>query len=164
MSYVKYIEKTKEYYRAEGYEQAYEWARFDEVPFAPLRKPLAQSRVILVSTSEISVRGIEHDAGDQHMGLLGGVYSIPSESSSDDLFSPSHSYDQHATSLDDVNAFFPIDALRHAQAQGRIGALADEFIGVYNAYSQRLTNERDAPEVFKRCESAGADIAVLVPV
>ena len=33
MSYVRYIDRTKAYYKAEGYEKPYQWAKFDEVPF-----------------------------------------------------------------------------------------------------------------------------------
>ena len=32
---VSYMERTRQYYRALGYEQDYVWARFDDVPFAP---------------------------------------------------------------------------------------------------------------------------------
>ncbi|MEM7254863.1 MAG: reductase, partial [Pseudomonadota bacterium] len=103
MTYVRYIDKTREYYREQGYDKPYQWAHHDDVPFTRPSKPLAQSRVALISTSEIAVRGEAHDAGDTNMGLLGGVYSIASNTSEDALFSPSHSYDQHATSLDDVN-------------------------------------------------------------
>jgi len=37
-SYVRYIDKTREYYLAQGYETPYRWAHFDEVPFTPLKK------------------------------------------------------------------------------------------------------------------------------
>jgi len=36
LSYVRYIDRTKAYYKAEGYEKPYQWAKFDEVPFTPL--------------------------------------------------------------------------------------------------------------------------------
>ncbi len=166
--YVRYIDKTRDYYRSQGYERPYQWAHHDKVPFTEVSKPLARCRVGLISTSEISVRGhepgAEEDGGDQHMGLLGGVYSIPANTPLDALYSPSHSYDQFATTLEDVNAFFPGAALQNAASNGRIESVADDYIGVYNAYSQRLTNERDAPEVLRRCRALGVDVAVLVPV
>ena len=43
-SYVSYIDKSREYYQAHGYDKPYSWAHHDAVPFAPLTKPLAQSR------------------------------------------------------------------------------------------------------------------------
>ena len=37
-SHVSYIDKSREYYEAQGFEQAYRWAAFDDVPFArPVR-------------------------------------------------------------------------------------------------------------------------------
>ena len=35
---VPYMERTRQYYRALGYTKDYVWAKFDDVPFAPLRK------------------------------------------------------------------------------------------------------------------------------
>ena len=48
---VPYIARTRSYYAALGYTVPYRWAAFAEVPFAPLRKPLAQCRVALVTTA-----------------------------------------------------------------------------------------------------------------
>ena len=57
MSHVRYIDKTREYYLAEGYESPYRWAHFDEVPFTPLARPLAECTVGLITTSEMVIRG-----------------------------------------------------------------------------------------------------------
>ena len=40
-SYVSYIDKSREYYSAQGYERPYRWARYEDVPFSPLAKPLS---------------------------------------------------------------------------------------------------------------------------
>jgi len=163
--YVRYIEKTAAYYRAQGYAKPYRWAHFDDVPFMPVSRPLAECRVGLVSTGEVMVRGAGEAAEDEtQMGNLGGVYSIPSDTPVERLYSVSHSYDKHHTTLEDVNAYFPIERLREAVRAGRIAGLTRRSAGVFNAYSQRLTRERDAPEVLKRLREDGADVAVLVPV
>ena len=164
MTYVRYIDKTREYYRSQGYEKPYQWAHFDNVAFQPLSKSLADSRVALVSTGEVEVKGVDLSEDENQMGNVGGVYSIPSTMPDSNLFSASHSYDKHATTLEDVNAFFPTARLHEAVEDGRIGSLTKRFIGVYNAYSQRRTLERDAPEVLKRLREDGADVAVMVPV
>ncbi len=57
MAYVRYIEKTREYYLAEGYDKPYRWAHYDTVPFTPLTKPLAECRLTLVSTSDVALKG-----------------------------------------------------------------------------------------------------------
>ena len=81
-----------------------------------------------------------------------------------DLYSRTHSYDMNATTLDDVNTYFPVTRLQEAQAAGRIGSLAPTAYGVYNAYSQRKTIDTDAPDVLKGCREEGVDVALLVPV
>ena len=79
MDHVRYIDKTREYYLAEGYEKPYHWAHFDEVPFTPLIKPLAESRIALASTSDVAVRPENDDEDPTHSLLVGNVYSIPSD-------------------------------------------------------------------------------------
>ena len=164
MSYVRYIDKTKAYYKAEGYEKPYQWAKFDDVPFTPLKKPLAQSRLALISTSEIAVRSWEDQRTPQEKGEPANVYGVPSDTPVGDLYSQTHSYDKNATSLDDVNAYFPVTRLQEAQAEGRIASFAPTAYGVYNAYSQRKTLEVDAPELLRRCRDEAVDVALLTPV
>ena len=48
---VSYIDRTREYYRAQGYDKPYRWARFDAAPFESLAVPLAQCTVGLITTA-----------------------------------------------------------------------------------------------------------------
>ncbi len=164
MSHVRYIDKTRDYYRSQGYDKPYRWAQFEDVPFQPLRKTLAESRLALISTSEIADRSWADQSTPLERGEVGSVYSIPIETPVEDLYSHSQSYDSHATTLDDVNAFFPLTRLRELLATGRIGALAPNAQALYNAYSQRKTRTVDAPEVLRRCRDEAVDIALLTPV
>ena len=43
--FVSYIDKSRDFYAAQGYERPYRWARNDEAPFTPLAKPLSESRI-----------------------------------------------------------------------------------------------------------------------
>jgi hypothetical protein len=95
---------------------------------------------------------------------MANVYNLPSDTPVERLYSRTHSYDRYATTLDDVGAYYPITQLHEATARGRIGKVAVDCIGVYNAYSQRKTTERDAPEVLALCRAMAVDVAVLVPV
>ena len=161
---VRYIDKTRDYYLSQGYEKPYQWAQYDDVPFTPLGKPLSECRVTLISTSEISIVGDTHPEDETRMGIVGGTYTIPSSLPASQLYSPSRSFDQAATTLEDVDAFFPTTHLHAAAQAGRIGGVTQRFHGVFNAYSQRRTRERDAPLVLERCKEDGADVAILVPV
>jgi hypothetical protein len=165
MTHVKYIERTREYYLSQGYDQSYAWAHFDDVPFTPLKKPLAESRITLISTGEIAIR-FDPDTEDDPMEetQIGNIYSIPSAIDPDRLYSHSYSYDRFATTLDDLNSFFPVTRLHEAVESGRLGSMAARLHSGHYTYSQRKTLERDAPEVLKRCREDGVDIAVLVPI
>lgn len=166
MTHVRYIDKTRAYYLGQGYEKPYQWANYDDVPFTALSKPLAESTVALVSTSDVAVRSVDNDNGrdKDHEMLVGNVYSIASDTAVDMLFSRQEHYDQHTTTLEDPNAYFPISRLHELAEQGRIGAVAARSHGVYTAYSQRKTTDVDAPEVVRRCVEDGVDVAILTPI
>ena len=48
---ISYMARTRAYYLALGYNNPYEWAHFDEVPFTRLAQPLADSRITLITTA-----------------------------------------------------------------------------------------------------------------
>lgn len=162
--YVRYIDKTREYYSSKGYDKAYKWAHFEDVPFTPLSKPLAESRVVLITTSDIGVHDVALDRDETMAHTMGGHFSMPSDLPIDRYYSNARGFDRHATTLDDLGAYFPVAGLREAVANGRIGGVTKRFHDVCTAYSQRRTREEDAPEVLKRCREDGADVAVLTPV
>ena len=48
---VPYMQRTRDYYTAIGYTTPYRWAHYIDAPFQPLKKPLAQSRVTIITTA-----------------------------------------------------------------------------------------------------------------
>jgi len=48
---VRYLERTRSYYLGLGYDNPYVWAHYREVPFAPLKKPLRESVLGLITTA-----------------------------------------------------------------------------------------------------------------
>jgi D-proline reductase (dithiol) PrdB len=71
-------------------------------------------------------------------------------------------YDRKHTSAEDVNSYFPLERMKEAGRDGKIGHLNERFYGVPTLRSQRLTTERDAPEVLDLCREDRIDAAVLV--
>lgn len=162
---VKYINRTRDYYLSQGYKKPYQWAHFEDIPFTRLSKPLSESRLALVSTSDVAIRNANGEGRDKSDEMLiGNAYVIPTNTPEDRLFSRQEHFDQHATHLEDVNAYFPVTRLLEKVEQGRINSMAPRCHGVYTAYSQKKTLESDAPEVLKRCREDEVDIAVLTPV
>ncbi len=161
---LRYIERTHAWYAALGYGEAYRYAHFSQVPFTPLRKPLAHSRVALLTTAA----PYRPDKGPQGAGApynaaakFYRVYTL--DSAIDHDLRVSHVAIDRAQISDDSGTWFPLPALRRAWAAGRIGEIAPRVIGVPTNRSQRHTLEVDAPQVQALCQADGVDAAVLVP-
>jgi hypothetical protein len=160
-SFVSYIDRTREYYGAQGYDRPYAWARHTDAPFAPLAKPLAQCRVAVVTTASPWREDKPVD------GVLRGakqVWSGPADTPPTRLYTDDLAWDKQATHTRDVESFLPLTRLAELAAEGRIGGLAARFHGVPTDYSQRRTLEQDAPEILSRCRADGVDVALLVPL
>jgi len=164
MEHVRYIDRISDYYLSQGYEKPYVWAEYEDVPFAPLQKPLAESTVTLFSTSDVSVRRDEGEALPAAETTVGEVYSVPWDTPIETLYSRQESFDRYATSLDDVNSYLPLTRLRECVEAGRIGALTPGFHNINRGYSQRLMLETAAPAALAKCREDGADVAILTPV
>lgn len=152
---IGYMERTQRYYRALGYPSDYVWSTFPDVPFARLSKPLAQTRVALVTTASPLDLGNRDANGVRH--VWSGAVSPPPER----LFTSNLAWDKESTHTDDRASYLPIEAASALAAEGVIGGVAARFHGVPTEYSQRKTIEQDAPEVLKRIRDDGADAALL---
>ena len=160
-TFVSYIDRTREYYAAQGYGAPYAWARHREAPFAPLPKPLAECRVGLVTTAS------PWSGQEVVDGVLRGtkqVYSAPVDPMPERLFTDDLSWDKESTHTEDVASFLPIPQLERLESEGRIGSLAPRFHGVPTDYSQRRTTETDAPQILARLHEDQVDVALLVPI
>src|SRR3978361_2059580 len=162
---IPYMARTRKYYQAIGYETPYRWAHYVEAPFVPLRKPLARSRVAIVTTAA----PFDPARGDQGPGAKyngsAKFYSVydGDTSKSHDLRISHIAYDRIHTSADDSGTWFPLPQLQRLARERRIGELAPRFYGAPTNRSHRVTLETDAPEVLARCRADQVDAAVLVP-
>jgi D-proline reductase (dithiol) PrdB len=161
---IPYMQRTRDYYIALGYDNPYRWASFAEVPFAPLAVQLSRARIGLITTAAPYQPGV----GDQGPGApynaaakFYQVYSVTTESVPD--LRISHvGYDRLHTSAADINTYLPLTRLREAVTAGRIGSLAPHLHGSPTNRSHRAT-ERDAAELLHRCREDEVDAVVLVP-
>ena len=162
---VPYMQRTREYYIAIGYTTPYRWAHHIDVPFTPLKKPLSQAKLALITTAA----PYQPDKGDQGPGAAyNGSAKFYAPYSGDtsqeyDLRISHIGYDRTHTTATDCNTWFPLHALRRAVASGRLGGLTRRFHGAPTNRSHRVTVETDAPEILRRCQEDGADAALLVP-
>ncbi|MBR1223232.1 glycine reductase [Bradyrhizobium sp. U87765 SZCCT0131] len=162
---IRYMQRTREYYRAIGYDAPYRWAHHDDAPFQPLRKPLAEARVTIVTTAS----RFDPAKGDQGPGAAynssAKFYQVyDGDTAADHDLRISHiAYDRVHTTADDSNTWFPLPQLRRLAAQGRIGAVGPRFYGAPTNRSHRVTIETDAPDIHARARADGVDAVVLVP-
>lgn len=160
-----YLARIRTYYQALGYGAPYQWAKFDEVPFTPMAKPLAESRIGLLTTAAAYQPG----KGDQGPGApYNGsakfyvVYSQPTDSEPD--LRISHiAYDRDHTTAEDINSWFPLIQMKAMSAAGEIGKLPSRFHGIPTNRSHRTTQEQDCPEVLSRLREDEVDAVVIVP-
>ena len=160
-SFVSYIDKSREYYAAQGYERPYRWAHFDDVPFARLPRPLSDLRVGIVTTSTLAGDNPDADPDERPTKR---PYAAPAQPIPKRLYTMDLSWDKEATHTDDVASFMPARELEEAAATGRIGSASPRFYGVPTEYSQRTTREHDAPAVLELMREDGVEAAVLVPL
>jgi D-proline reductase (dithiol) PrdB len=162
---IPYMQRTRDYYKAIGYTTPYRWAHYVDAPFQPLRKPLAQSRVAIVTTAA----RFDPSKGDQGPGApyngSAKFYQVyDGDTGVDHDLRISHiGYDRLHTTATDSNTWFPLAQLRRLAAAGRIGDVAPRFFGAPTNRCHRVTIETDAPEILARCRQDGVDAAVLVP-
>ena len=161
---IAYRERIRNYYQALGYGAPYEWAHYAEVAFQPLRRPLAQARLALITTAA----PFQPDKGDQGPGApynaAAKFYQVYSGDTAldHDLRIAHVAIDRDHTSAADAGSYFPLPALRAAAADGLIGGLTARFHGVPTNRSHHATLVIDGPELVARCLADGADAALLV--
>ena len=167
---IPYMQRIRDYYQALGYGAPYRWAHYAEVPFAPLQKPLRDSRIALVTTAA----PYQPEKGDQGPGALYNAatkfYRVYSGDSAQDhdLRIAHVGYDRTHTTAADSNTWFPLPALRRLAAPGaeagRIGEVAPRFHGAPTNRSHRATLDRDCPELLARVRADQVDAVVLLAV
>src|SRR6202521_5282694 len=162
---IPYMQRTRDYYTAIGYTTPYRWAHYADAPFQPLKKPLAQSRVTIITTAA----PYDPAMGDQGPGAAynGGAkfYKVydGDTSKQHDLRISHIGYDSKHTTATDSGTWFPLVLLLKAASSGRIGEVAPRFFGAPTNRSHRVTIDIDAPEILARCLAENVDAAVLVP-
>jgi hypothetical protein len=155
---VSYIDKSREYYLAQGYGNPYRWAHHGAVPFARLAKPLSEARVGLVTTASM----VAGDEEPEPYSIPPVVYAAAADPPPERLYTMHRFWDKEATHTEDLDSYAPLHRLAEAARSGRIGSSSPRFYGVPTEYSQRKTMEIDAPEVLRLCREDAIDAAMLV--
>jgi D-proline reductase (dithiol) PrdB len=141
----------------------YPFPEFETSPWAPVTKPLAASRLAVVTTA-----GAYRPAVDPPfaLGPEGDVSlrRIPGDVTLADL-DVSHSHIPVQVARQDMNTVFPLDHLRALVAARDLGSLAATHFSLMG-YATRADDvaERLAPEIAEAMAQDRVDLALLVPV
>ena len=156
-SFVSYIDRSRDYYAAQGYDKPYAWPCHDTVFFTPLKKPLPRCRVGLVTTAG-KPKPSDPMAAMMYKREMYAEPAVPPPSSlyTDDLF-----WDKKATHTRDVDSFFPINHLAQYARDGRIGSASPRFYCAPTDYSQARTIDRYGPQILTWCREDGVDAVIL---
>lgn len=145
--------------------KSYHWRRIEPVPWTPLRRPLGECRLALVSSAGFILPGQE-PFKTTLAGGDGSFREIPSDVDVARLTDAhrSESFD-HKGMVRDPNLAFPIDRVRELAAAGRIGEVNRRHLSFMGSITAPGRLMRDhAPEAARRLRGDGVDVALLVPV
>lgn len=144
--------------------KTYPWPTFTESPWTPVSKPLARSRVALLTTGGLYRPGV--DAPFNAAALDGDITyrEIPRGTTIAGL-AITHPHFAHEVALADKNTIFPLDRLEELQAAGAIGEVAPTHFSTMG-YATRAGDlvEQTATAIAERMKHVGVDAALLVPV
>ena len=146
------------------------WARrrrvveADSVPWTPMRKPVREAVVALVTTAGVHRRGdppfdMTDPDGDPSFRV------VPVDTPRAEV-TITHKYYDHSAADRDLNVVLPVDRLRELAAAGQVGAVAPRmysFMGHVDGAHLRTLMDATAPEVARRLGADGAEAVVLTP-
>ncbi len=148
---------------------------YDDAPWAPLQKPLAESRLALLSAGGVFVNGDDPKGApgmtqeeavsriDEFIRNAPDLSVIPVDTPASELRIRHPGYDVRG-SRRDHNCVFPLDRLHEAAASGRIGQLAPNAFSFVGAAAQLRVRGQFAPELVERLNKYEVDAAFLVAV
>ena len=132
----------------------------DTAPFVKPSRPLADSRLALMTTAGLHRRGDRlFDPGEQAFRVL------PIDTPAADIVQSHTSIGFDRTALlRDLNVTLPIDRVRELVARGALGGLAPNAYSFMGALRDVAKLEADSgPAVARRLLDEGADVALLTP-
>jgi D-proline reductase (dithiol) PrdB len=142
---------------------------YDPIPWAPVAKPLADSKLALLSTAGLSMKGDRpFDMDFERKNPTRGDPSwraLRADANSGSV-EANHLHIDTGYIARDLNVALPLDRARELVAEGRLGALADTHYSTmgYQGNDTTSQQEQSAPEIADRMRSEEVDLALLAPV
>jgi D-proline reductase (dithiol) PrdB len=141
----------------------------DPIPWAEVRKPLAQSKVALLSTAGLSMKDdtpFDMDFERKHPTRGDSSWRRLRADASSASVDANHLHIDTGYIERDLNVALPVDRLRELVEAGEVGAMADthySIMGFQGNDSSKL-EQQSAPEIAEAMKSEEVDLALLAPV
>ncbi len=161
---LNYIDRSLQYYSELGYAR-YKWSQFTDVPFTPLKAPIVDSRITLISTAgpHVPTAGAQGPGADYNAkAKFFKAITLP-KAPTPDLRISHLSYDRKHCMADDSRTWLPMQSLQRAKQNSLIGEITGEVICLPTNRSQRVSIQQDCLEVVGHCLRLKTDVALLVP-
>jgi D-proline reductase (dithiol) PrdB len=141
----------------------------DPIPWTPLGKPVSQSKVALLSTAGLSMRGDEPfdmEYERQHPTRGDSSWRRLRADATCETIEANHLHIDTGYIERDLNVALPVDRLRELVAAGAVGASADSHYSImgYQGSDTSSLVEHSAPEIAASMKSEEVDLAILAPV
>lgn len=131
----------------------------DSAPFTRMQRPLSDSRLALVTTAGIHLRGDAPFTGGDP-----SFRAIPADTAPSEIVQSHSSIGFDRTAFQrDINVVFPVDRAREFVARGEVGSTSRtffSFMGAQRPPYERLVEET-GPKVAARLRADGVDVVFL---
>lgn len=142
-----------------GLASPWDFVRLEPGPWAPIKKPLVESTIAIVSSAGIHLHSQEPFETLQRADLV--FYEVPTTVDPSELAISHRSYD-HSDADKDVNCVFPYQRLREFAAEGIIGALSPRAYTCMGRIPNGQAVERTlAPQIAQRVQADAVDLVLL---
>lgn len=157
----EYIRQTRENYEKLGFEP-YQWFHAESEPaFTPVEKPLAESKLGMISTAGTYVQGqVAYYYKDDT-----SIREIPNDTPVDKIRFAHIMENYLIEARQDPGTVFPLEVLAKLEADGVIGELADNYYSCMGGiYSQNRVTAELIPNLSDAIAREQIDLLLLVPL
>jgi D-proline reductase (dithiol) PrdB len=133
----------------------------DDSPWTPWEKELSQSKLGVVTTAGLHLRGDRpFEGGDP------SYRAIPSSANPNDVIQSHASIGfDHTGYYRDINLAFPLDRMRELVEGGTLGSVADNYYSFMGAQrNPTRIIEETAPEVVQLLKADQVDAVLIIPI
>jgi D-proline reductase (dithiol) PrdB len=141
----------------------------EPIPWAPLRKPLAEAKVALLSTAGLSMKGespFDMDFERKRPTRGDPSWRRLSADATSETIDANHLHIDTSYIERDLNVALPVDRLRELVASGVVGAIAESHYSImgYQGNDTTELEQVSAPAIAASLQSESVDLVLLAPV